>query len=111
MAALDVVTGQVRAETIESNDAVTFISFLETIDVTIDPGVEVHVVLDNGSSHVAKLTSAWFDAHPRWHPHYTPVHASWVNQIELFFSILQRKVIRNGNFTDRVSPASRMGPL
>ena len=40
-------------------------------------------------------------AHPRWHTHYTPVHASWANQIELFFSILQRKVIRNGNFTDR----------
>jgi transposase len=101
MAALDVATGQVRAESIDSNDAVTFISFLEMIDVTIDPGVEVHVVLDNGSSHVAKLTHAWFDGHPRWHPHYTPVHASWVNQIELFFSILQRKVIRNGNFTGR----------
>ena len=40
-------------------------------------------------------------AHPRWVVHYTPPHASWVNQIELFFSILQRKVITNGNFTSR----------
>jgi len=101
MAALDVATGQILADTIEKNDAPTFIEFLETIDKSIDPNLEIHVVLDNGSSHVAKLTKAWFAAHPRWHAHYTPVHASWVNQIELFFSILQRKVIRNGNFTDR----------
>ena len=101
MAALDIATGQVLADAIESNNASTFIEFLETIDKTIDPSLDIHVVLDNGSSHVAKLTKAWFAAHPRWHAHYTPVHASWVNQIELFFSILQRKVIRNGNFTDR----------
>ena len=99
MAALDVTTGQVLAETIDRNDAVTFIGFLESIDKITDPSLQIHVVLDNGSSHVAKLTRAWFDAHPRWHAHFTPKHASWVNQIELFFSILQRKVIRNGNFT------------
>lgn len=101
MAALDIATGHVRAEAIESNDSVTFIAFLESIDRTIDPTLEIHVVLDNGSSHSSKLTKAWFADHPRWHAHYTPVHASWVNQIELFFSILQRKVIRNGNFTSR----------
>ena len=101
MAAMDIATGQILADTIESNNAPTFIAFLETIDATIDPKLEIHVVLDNGSSHIAKLTKAWFVNHPRWHPHYTPVHASWVNQIELFFSILQRKVIRNGNFTSR----------
>lgn len=108
MAALDVATGQVFADTIESNNAPTFIEFLETIDKTIDPSLEIHVVLDNGSSHVAKLTKAWFAAHPRWHTHYTPVHASWVNQIELFFSILQRKVIRNGNFTSQADLITKM---
>ena len=108
VAALDVVTGQVLADTIDRNDAVTFIAFLETINTTVDPNVEIHVVLDNGSSHVAKLTKAWFAAHPRWHAHYTPVHASWVNQIELFFSILQRKVIRNGNFTSRDDLITKM---
>jgi transposase len=101
MAALDITTGQVLAETIEHNDAVTFIGFLESIDSVTDPNLGIHVVLDNGSSHVAKLTRAWLDAHPRWHAHFTPKHASWVNQIELFFSILQRKVIRNGNFASR----------
>ena len=58
-------------------------------------------MLDNGSSHTAKATKRWLDAHPRFVAHYTPPHASWVNQVELFFSILQRKVIRNGSFTSR----------
>ncbi len=66
------------------------------------------IVLDNGSSHVSKHTRAWFDAHPRWHVHYTPPHASWVNQVELFFSILQRKVIANGDFASRGDLISKM---
>lgn len=98
MAALDVGTGQVVAEPIERNDAITFIAFLESLDASINPRFDIEIILDNGSSHVAKATKSWFEAHPRWHPHYTPKHASWVNQIELFFSILQRKVIRNGDF-------------
>jgi transposase len=101
VAALDVASGQVVAEPIERNDAVTFIAFLEDLDRAIDPALDVEIILDNGSSHVAKITRAWFEAHPRWHPHYTPKHASWVNQIELFFSILQRKVIRHGDFPTR----------
>ncbi|WP_422396927.1 transposase [Streptomyces gobiensis] len=43
-------------------------------------------MLDNGSSHTAKHTKTWLAAHPRWHVHWTPPHASWVNQVELFFS-------------------------
>ncbi len=46
-------------------------------------------------------SEAWLEGHPRFVAHYTPPHASWVNQVELFFSILQRKVIRNGSFTSR----------
>jgi transposase len=61
----------------------------------------IHIILDNGASHGSAHTTAWFSAHPRWHVHYTPKHASWVNQIELFFSILQRKVIANGDFPSR----------
>ena len=49
----------------------------------------------------SKFTKAWFAAHPRWVVHFTPPHASWVNQVELFFSILERKVIKNGNFKSR----------
>ncbi|MGI8686933.1 MAG: IS630 family transposase, partial [Acidimicrobiales bacterium] len=101
LAAMDVHTGSVLARPIERNNSTTFCAFLDSIEETIDATLAIHVILDNGSSHVSKETKAWFAAHPRWTVHYTPPHASWVNQIELFFSILQRKVIRNGNFDSR----------
>lgn len=101
-AALDVHGGEVLAEPIPGkNDSINFCAFLDQIEATVDPALEIHVVLDNGSSHASKHTRAWFVAHPRWHPHFTPPHASWVNQVELFFSILQRKVITRGNFISR----------
>lgn len=90
------------------NDSVNFCEFLEAIERSVDPSLEIHVVLDNGSSHRSKYTKAWFAAHSRWVTHYTPPHASWVNQIELFFSILQRKVIANGNFTSRDDLITKM---
>lgn len=101
-AALDVHSGEVLAAPIPGkNNSENFCAFLDDIDRNVEPGLEIHVVMDNGSSHVSKYTKAWFAAHPRWIVHYTPPHASWVNQVELFFSILQRKVIRNGNFASR----------
>jgi len=101
LAAMDVHSGTVLARPIERNNSATFCAFLDAIEKDVEPGLAIHVILDNGSSHVSKETKKWFAEHPRWVVHYTPVHASWVNQIELFFSILQRKVIRRGNFTSR----------
>lgn len=101
-AAMDVHSGQVLAEPIDGkNDSANFCAFLADIDRVVDPNLEIHVVMDNGSSHRSKLTSKWLEDHPRWVPHFTPPHASWVNQVELFFSILQRKVIRGGTFASR----------
>ncbi len=108
-AALNVHTGEVLGEPIPGkNDSKNFCDFLDQIDRSVDPSLEIHVVVDNGSSHTSKYTKAWFAAHPRWVVHYTPPHASWVNQVELFFSILQRKVIRNGNFTSRDDLITKM---
>lgn len=101
VAALDVHTGEVLAKPITRNDSATFCDFLDDIDRAVAPGLKIVVILDNGSSHVSKATRQWLADHPRFEAHYTPKHASWVNQVELFFSILQRKVIRNGNFADR----------
>jgi transposase len=108
VAALNVASGEVLADTINRNDSITFISFLETIEHSTDPTLAIHVVLDNGASHTSKATRTWFNNHPRWTPHYTPKHASWVNQVELFFSILQRKVITNGNFPTRDDLITKM---
>lgn len=101
VAALDVTSGEVLFEVITRNDAVTFTAFLEQLDRAIAPDREIHVVLDNGSSHTAKHTRAWLAEHPRWHVRWTPPHASWLNQIELFFSALARRVLRHGDFASR----------
>ncbi|MEY9933602.1 transposase [Catenulispora sp. GP43] len=101
VAAFDIDTGQALTEIIARNDADTFIAFLCCLDQLIAPGRDIHAVLDNGSSHVAKKTKAWLAAHPRWHVHWTPPHASWLNQVELYFSALTRAVIRHGDFTSR----------
>ncbi len=98
-AAFDVHSGAVMAaDTATSNSAINFIGFLEQIDATVNADLEIHLVLDNGSSHVAKATAAWLAEHPRFHAHYTPAHASWLNQVELWFSILNRQLLKRGEF-------------
>ncbi|MEH6374732.1 IS630 family transposase [Streptomyces sp. KLMMK] len=101
VAALDVHTGEVLTEVITRNDAATFTAFLERLDRVIAPSREIHVVLDNGSSHTARHTTTWLAAHPRWRVRWTPPHASWLNQVELFFSALTRRVLRQGDFASR----------
>ncbi|MGY5031272.1 IS630 family transposase [Streptomyces sp. 900116325] len=100
-AALDVSSGEVLAEVIARNDAVTFAALLDRLDRVIPPDKEIHAVLDNGSSHTAKHTKAWLAAHPRWRVRWTPPHASWLNQVELFFSALTRRIVRQGDFASR----------
>ncbi|MFJ9446941.1 IS630 family transposase [Kitasatospora sp. NPDC101235] len=101
VAALNVHTGQVLVEDIARNNSVTFVNFLRLLEQSIDPALAIHLVLDNGSSHVAKATRAWLAAHPRFIVHHTPKHASWLNQIEIFFSVLARRLLRRGEFTSR----------
>jgi DDE superfamily endonuclease/Homeodomain-like domain len=79
IAALNVHTGQVLTETITRNDSVTFIRFLRLLDSALAAGQDVHLVMDNGSSHTSKKTHAWLAAHPRFHVHHTPKHALMVN--------------------------------
>ncbi len=108
VAALDVTSGEVLSEVIGRNTAATFTAFLDQLDTMIDPGKEIHVVLDNGSSHTARHTKKWLADHPRWHVHWTPPHASWLNQIELVFSALTRRVLRHGDFTSREDLIAKM---
>lgn len=98
VAAMDVATGQVWAERILRNDSVTFIAFLRRLEQHIDPKLKIHLVLDNGSSHTSKATRAWLRAHPRFSVTYTPKHASWLNMVELWFSVLTRRLLRRGDF-------------
>jgi len=108
IAALDVATGKVTATDVARNNSVHFIEFLDQIEKSIDPDLAIHVVLDNGSSHRSKATKKWFAEHPRFVVHHTPVHASWLNQVEAFFSILTRKVLKRGEFDSREDLVARM---
>lgn len=108
IAALDVATGKVTATDVTRNDSAHFIEFLTQIEASIDPALSIHIVLDNGSSHRSKATKKWLAEHPRFVVHHTPVHASWLNQVEAFFSILTRKVLRRGEFDSRDDLVARM---
>jgi transposase len=108
LAAFEVTTGAVVATDIEANNSVTFIDFLADLDREVASELDIHLVMDNGSSHTSKVTMGWMAEHPRFVAHYTPVHASWVNQVELFFSIITRKVIKRGNFTSREDLVSKL---
>jgi transposase len=101
VAALDVHTGQVLAEDITRNDSVTFIAFLRLLEHAVPAESTIHLILDNGSSHTSKATRSWLAKHPRFVVHHTPKHASWLNQVEIFFSILARRLLRRGEFTSR----------
>jgi transposase len=98
IAAMEVATGQVWAERIRRNDSATFIAFLRRLDQAIDPKLKIHLVLDNGSSHTSKATKAWLTTCPRFSVTYTPKHASWLNMVELWFSVLTRRLLRRGDF-------------
>ena len=101
MAAFEVHTGGVYAEVIQRNDSMTFCQFLAEIENQVPKGKKIHVILDNGSSHTSRETKRWLKRHKRFVVHYTPPHASWVNQVELFFSILTRKLLKNNSFATR----------
>ncbi len=108
MAAMNVTDGQVLGKIITRNDSATSTAFLTEIDQVIPPHLGIHLVMDNGSSHTSKATRAWLAAHPRFQVTYTPKHASWLNMVELWFSILGRRLLRRGEFRSREHLAAKI---
>ncbi|MEO7193488.1 MAG: IS630 family transposase [Pseudonocardiaceae bacterium] len=100
-AAMNVTTGTVHPKIITRNDSATFIEFLTELAQTVDPTKNIHLILDNGSSHTSKQTRTWLHEHPRFTVTHTPTHASWLNMVEIFFSILTRRMLRRGDFASR----------
>jgi hypothetical protein len=108
-AAFDTRTGRVYAHTAERKRQKEFIEFLERLDREIPDAVtKVHVVLDNLRMHTGKQVQAWFSNHPRFKFHHPPVHCSWMNQVEQWFSILQRKRLAIADFADKAHLAERL---
>ena len=100
-AAFDTRTGEVTGIVRRRKRQVEFIELLEEIErTTPKPITVIHLVCDNVSVHHGKMVRAWLQRHPRFRMHFTPVHCSWMNQVEQWFSILQRKRMVAPNFRD-----------
>src|SRR3712207_3424561 len=93
-AALDVKAGTVIGRGMPRPRAREFRRFLDTVEASVPSDLDIHVVMDNASSHKTKLIRDWFAKRPRWHVHYTPTSASWINQVERFFALLTDEQIR-----------------
>ena len=107
--AFDTRSGNVYGETFDRKRQKEFIQFLEKLDADIPAKVTtIHLVLDNVSTHHGKQVRAWLEKHPRFRLHFTPVHCSWMNQVEQWFSILQRKRFRIADFKDKADLAAKI---
>jgi transposase len=109
LAAFDTRSGEVLGICRPRKRQVEFIELLEEIDRTTSPTItQIHLICDNVSTHHGKLVRAWLERHPRFHMHFTPVHCSWMNQVEQWFSILRRKRLAAPNFTDLAELESKI---
>lgn len=95
-AALDAKTGEVIGECHRRHRSVEFRKFLDTIDRTVPDDLDVHLILDNYSTHKTPAIHRWLLRHPRFHLHFTPTYGSWLNLVERWFGELTEKTIRRG---------------
>ena len=86
------VLGQIRRR----HRAIEFRAFLTALDVQVPADLDVHVIMDNYGTHKTALIRRWFARHPRFHPHFTPTYASWLNLVERWFAALKTKQLRRG---------------
>jgi transposase len=88
--------GTVIGTCMQRHRAQEFRKFLEEVERNVPDGLDVHVVMDNASSHKTKLIRNWFARRPHWHQHFTPTSSSWINQVERFFALVAEKQIKRG---------------
>jgi len=95
-AALDIATGRVIGQLHRRHRSVEFRKFLETIEANVPAELDVHLILDNYGTHKTPRIQRWLVRHPRFHLHFTPTGASWLNLVERWFALLTQKQIRRG---------------
>ena len=98
-AAMDVKSGIVTGECKPRHRAKEFLSFLRKIDRAAAKHLDLHLIMDNYSTHKTKAVKAWLANHPRFHVHFIPTSSSWLNLVERFFAEITDKRIRRGVFT------------
>ena len=95
-AALDVKAGTIIGKCMPRHRAQEFRRFLDKVERNVPADLDIHVIMDNASSHKTKLIRDWFAKRPRWHVHFTPTSSSWINQVERFFALLTEQQIKRG---------------
>ncbi len=95
-AALNLQSGEVIGSLHQRHRAIEFLKFLKRIDENAPAHLDVHLVLDNASSHKTPKVRRWLAAHPRFHLHFTPTSSSWINLVERWFGELTTKLLRRG---------------
>jgi transposase len=95
-AALDIATGAVIGRCYPRHRSSEFRKFLDQIEASVPADLDVHLVMDNYATHKTKPICDWLAKRPRWHVHFTPTGASWINQVERFFALITDKQIRRG---------------
>ncbi len=98
-AALNTRTGEVIGQTAARHTSEEFVAFLGAVVADWPPKQEIHIILDNLSTHRTKRVREFLSIHPQVHLHFTPTYSSWLNQIELWFSKIERDLIHRGIFT------------
>jgi putative transposase len=97
-AALDITSGKVLAQCKRRHRHQEFLQFLRHIETSVPKKLDVHLIVDNYATHKHPTVRRWLAARPRFHVHYTPTYASWLNQVEIWFNIITQRAIRRGTF-------------
>lgn len=95
-AALDTKTGKVIADTHRRHRSIEFRKFLDRIEASVPPDLDVHLILDNYGTHKTPIIWAWLAKRPRFYVHFTPTYGSWLNLVERWFAELTNKQLRRG---------------
>ena len=97
-AALDTAKGTVIAQCRQRHRHQEYLDFLRQIEKNVPAELDVHVIVDNYATHKHPRVKRWFAARPRFHVHFTPTYASWLNQVEIWFNRITQRAIRRGTF-------------
>ena len=95
-AALDIATGAVIGRCYPKHRSNEFRRFLDQVEAAVPADLDIHLVMDNYATHKTKPVRDWLAKRPRWHVHFTPTGASWINQVERFFALLTERQLRRG---------------
>ena len=97
-AALNITSGKVITSCKRRHRHQEYLAFLKRVDENVPQTLDIHLIVDNYATHKHPAIIRWLALHPRYHVHYTPTYASWLNQVEIWFNIITQQAIRRGTF-------------